>query len=191
MSGFDHVKFAPWFNSQQSIYGFSAPPRIVFNPGLADRKVFDEDNMIFDAAGNELSGCKTIGELKDRVEVLALRSDQVGRKLSLAKPGEPHRLTATITIPGELFVDTSDGRVRLKDAFIDGQAARLDKKLDVQFKLLTKLGEAAPVSGCAIAEIVTGDLVAIVLGQANRSVDSFQISLSARNREKIRLLKLK
>jgi hypothetical protein len=91
----------------------------------------------------------------------------------------------------EVFVHVADARINIPSAVVTGFAVRQDQVLPVSFKVLSKIGETTPHAGCIIAELSEGTLIAVGVGQVDRSIKVFPVPLSERNKEKIRKLKLK
>ncbi len=195
MIGFDHIKFVPWATAQQNIYTFASAPQVIFNPSdpIPDeiKRQLNEDSQLCDSRGNPHPAYKTIRDLTDAMEIIALNQEDIHSFIKSLASGQPEYISVNIEFAEELFLKTDDQNVLLKTALMIGPAMRVDAPLSLNFRVLVRQGEKIPIAGCAITELSNGTLVAIGLGQVNRSVKFAPVPLSIRNQNKIRELKLK
>ena len=76
-------------------------------------------------------------------------------------------------------------------ALVEGKVVWIEHNLSPEFKILVKDGELKPYVGCAIVEMLGGNLGGITVSQVDRNVNFINIPVSERNKEKIRKLQLK
>jgi len=88
-------------------------------------------------------------------------------------------------------VDLKDSKLNLKQALLKGKVKWNEHRISPEFKVLVKEGESRPYVGCAIAELSKGNLVGFTVSKMDRALKLINIPLNDRNREKIKLLKLK
>ena len=74
---------------------------------------------------------------------------------------------------------------------VQGKVKWNERRISPEFKILIKEGELKPYVGCAIAELSQGNLIGFTVSQIDRVLKLINIPLSDRNREKIKLIKLK
>jgi len=194
MVGFDHIKFAPSATVQQNLYSFASAPQVIFNPTdpMPDEiKIqINENSQLCDHNGNPNPEFKTIRHLTDAMEIMALNQEDIHSFVQSLPSGQPENISMDIELPEGVFLKADNQNVLLKTALMIGPAIRVDAPLSLTFRVLVKQGETTPVAGCAITELSNGTLVAIGLGQIDRSVKFAPIPLSIRNQNKIRDLKL-
>jgi hypothetical protein len=195
MVGFEHVKFAPWMTAQQNIFSFAAAPHVIFNPKdpipEEIRNQLNEDSRLCDSRGNPHTVFKTIRDLTDAMEIMALNQDDIHRFVQSLPSGQPQNINVNVELPEGIFLKTDDQNLLLKTALMIGPAIRVDAPLSLNFRILVREGEETPVAGCAITELANGTLLAVGLGQVDRSVKFAPVPLSIRNQNKIQELKLK
>jgi hypothetical protein len=195
MVGFDHIKFVPWATAQQNIYTFALAPQVIFNPTdpIPDeiKRRLNEDSQLCDSTGSPHVAYKTIRDLTDAMEIVALNQEDIHSFIQSLASGQPEYISVNVELPEEIFLKTDDQNILLKTALMIGPAMRVDAPLSLNFRVLVRQGEKIPIAGCAITELSNGTLVAIGLGQIDRSVKFVPVPLSIRNRNRIRELKLK
>lgn len=194
MTGFDHVKFPPWVTVQQSIYSFAAAPHVIFNPfepiPNEIKNQLNEDTPLCEISGDPHNLFKTIQDLTDAIEVIALNQEDIHTFVQSLPSGQPEYINVNVKLPEGVFLKIDGQNLLLKTALMIGPAIRVDSPLPLNFRVMVKQGEETPIAGCAITELSNGTLIAIGLGQ-DRSVKFAPVPLSIRNQNKIRELKLK
>jgi hypothetical protein len=195
MEGFEHVCLPPEFFMKERSLIWVDEPHIEFNPNedIPDelRKQFTNRSRISNADGEPDGTCKTVHDLGQMVSqnVLNAITDQEAVK-SMA-PGSEMNVKYLSHRIGNFCVELEGSKLALHTALIQGNVKWTERSMPPEFKVLTKEGELVPHVGCAIAEFSDGSLRGITVSQVDRPVKFINIPLSERNREKIRLLRLK
>ena len=117
--------------------------------------------------------------LKDREDINSLA------------PREEKQVKCLLTGIDGIYVELKDSRLDLKQALLQGKVKWNEQTIFPEFKVLVKEGESKPYVGCAIAELSHGNLVGFTVSQVDRAMKLINIPLNDRNREKIKLIRLK
>ena len=195
MEGFEHIKFPPDFFIKEIALIWADRPLLAYNPSenIPDeiRKQITKNSHIDGVKGCDGDSYKTIQQLSGKLisRALAVLKDREDIK-SLA-PGAEKQVKCLLKGIDGIYVDLKDSKLYLKQALLQGKVKWNERSISPEFKILIKEGELKPYVGCAIAELYQGNLVGFTVSQVDRAMKLINIPLNDRNREKIKLLKLK
>ncbi len=115
MVGFDHIKFVPWATAQQNIYTFASAPQVIFNPTdpIPDeiKRQLNEDSQLCDSRGNPHPAYKTILDLTDAMEIIALNQEDIHSLIQSLASGEPEYISVNVELAEEIFLRTDDQNI--------------------------------------------------------------------------------
>jgi len=195
MEGFEHIKFPPDFFIKERTLIWADRPLLKYNPSenIPDeiRKQITKNSHIDGVKGCDGDSCKTIQHLSDKLTSRALSVLIDREDIKSLAPGVEKPVKCLLKGIDGIYVDLKDSKLYLKQALLQGKVKWNERNISPEFKILIKEGESKPYVGCAIAELSQGNLVGFTVSQVDRSLKLINIPLSDRNREKIKLLKLK
>lgn len=191
MKGFDHIKFVPSLRACQSIFTFSSPIEILFNPPRsATDCIQPSDDCRISVSAQENGEC-SVGDFKENLERLVLgwlHEDDIINKLS---PGTGYPVSVKVGWKEPVYLTVDEERIVIHDVLVVGSLLKIESDLNPFFKILVTSGQENPYAGCLITEVLGGALLVLAIGKAERSFKWFPVTVSARNREKIQMLQLK
>ena len=195
MEGFEHIRIPPGFFIQHRTLNWVDGPHIAFNPNehVPDqiRNKLTKQSRILKTDGECDNTCKTVQDLNRRMSQALLRTIMDREPIKSMSQDTKMNVKYLSRKIGDFYLDIKGEKLHLKEALIQGNVKWDEKTLWPDFKVLIKEGELSPYVGCAIAELSDGNLIGFTVSHADRSLKLINIPLSDRNREKIRLLRLR
>src|SRR5258708_36619201 len=89
------------------------------------RNQLSGDSTVVDSEGNQFPGFKTVRDLIDSLEVLALNEENVHKYVESLVSGHQETISINVRLPDEIYVKLGNDTIRLKDAFLVGSAMRV------------------------------------------------------------------
>ena len=191
IEGFGHAQFAPNFVFEQRVLSWASSPSVTFQLENSNQNVeINKDSPICNVAGKEIN-LKTIQQLGDRLCLLAIQQLVNNKEIKKASPGVENSARVLFNDLNNICIDLKGSQKQLKQALVKGMVVWKEHSLPLELKILVKDGELKPYVGCAIAELLQGNLVGFTVSQVNRNLNLINIPVSARNIKKIQTLQLK
>jgi Restriction endonuclease len=193
VEGLEHVQFAPNFVIQQQVLSWASPPSITFHLETLDTNQaieINKDTPLCNVAGDELD-LKTIQHLSDRLSLSAVNQLVNNEEIKAASPEVEKEVRVLFDDLGNICADIDGSKIRLKQALVEGLVIWKEHNLSPEFKVLVSDGELKPYVGCAITEMLQGNLAGLTVSQVDRNINFINIPVSDRNRKKIQQLRLK
>ncbi|MBA7680122.1 hypothetical protein ES703_88430 [subsurface metagenome] len=195
MEGFEHISFPPDFFMKEMTLIWADRPLLTYNPSenIPDeiKNQITKNPSVGGVTGGEDNSHITIQQLSDKLNLSALTVLKDREDLKSLAPGAEKQVKCLLERIDGIYVDLKDSKLYLKQALLQGKVKWNERSISPEFKILIKEGELKPYVGCAIAELSQGNLVGFTVSQVDRSLKLINIPLSVRNREKIKLIKLK
>lgn len=195
MEGFEHISFPPDFFMKEMTLIWADRPLLTYNPSenIPDeiKNQITKNPSVGGVTGGEDNSHITIQQLSDKLNLSALTVLKDREDLKSLAPGAEKQVKCLLKRIDGIYVDLKDSKLYLKQALLQGKVKWNERSISPEFKILIKEGELKPYVGCAIAELSQGNLVGITTSQMDRNIKFINIPLSERNREKIKLIKLK
>ena len=195
MEGFGHISFPPDFFIMERTLIWADRPLLTYNPSenIPDeiRNQITKNPSVGGVTGGEDNSNITIQQLSEKLNLNALTVLKDREDIKLLALGAEKKVKCLIKGIDGIYVKLKDSKLYLKQALLQGKVKWNERSISPEFKILVKEGELKPYVGCAIAELSQGNLVGITASQMDRNIKFINIPLSERNREKIRLIKLK
>ena len=195
MEGFEHISFPPDFFIMERTLIWADRPLLTYNPSenIPDeiRNQITKNPSVGGVTGGEDNSHITIQQLSDKLNLNALTVLKDREDIKLLALGAEKQVKCLLKGIDGIYVNLKDSKLYLKQALLQGKVKWNERSISPEFKILIKEGELKPHVGCAIAELSQGNLVGITASQMDRNIKLINIPLSERNREKIKLIKLK
>ncbi|MFH1417172.1 MAG: restriction endonuclease [Planctomycetota bacterium] len=195
MEGFEHIRFPPGFCIKEMILIWAGRPLLTYNPSenIPDetRDQITKNTSVSGVAGSEDNSHITIQQLSDRLNLNALTVLKDREDIKSLAPGAEKQVKCLLKGIDGIYVNLKDSKLYLKQALLQGKVKWNERSISPEFKILIKEGELKPYVGCAIAELSQGNLIGFTVSQVDRALKLINIPLSERNREKIKLIKLR
>jgi len=195
MEGFEHVSFSPDYFIKEMTLIWVDRPLLRYNPSenIPDeiRNQITKNPSVGGVTGGEDNSHITIQQLSDKLSLSALTALKDRQDIKSLAHGVEKQVKCLLKGIDGIYVDLKDSKFYLKQALLQGKVKWNARKISPEFKILIKEGELKPYVGCAIAELSQGNLIGFTASQVDRVLKLINIPLSDRNREKIKLIKLK
>jgi hypothetical protein len=89
------------------------------------------------------------------------------------------------TISDAPYVKAPSGIIVLEKALFTGQVKWVETKMPTYYKVLKKVGEEKPYSGCMVAELGTWGLIGISVSKNDHNFRIIHVPISDRNKNRI------
>lgn len=195
MEGFEHISFPPDFSIKEKFLTWIGRPLLTYNPGenIPDKikNQITKNTSVGGVTGSEDNGYITIQQLSDKLNLNALTVLKSREDIKSLALGAEKQVKCFLKGIDGIYVDLKDSKLYLKQALLQGKVKWDERSISPEFKVLIKEGELEPYVGCAIAELPQGNLIGFTVSQIDRALKLINIPVSERNREKIKLIKLR
>ena len=195
MEGFEHISFPPDFFIKEMTLIWADRPLLTYNPSenIPDeiRNQITKNTSVGGVTDGEDNSHITIQQLSDKLNLSALTVLKDREDIKSLALGAEKKVKCLLKGIDGFYVDLKDSKLYLKQALLQGKVKWNERSISPEFKILIKEGELKPYVGCAIAELSQGNLVGITASKMDRNIKLINIPVSERNREKIKLIKLK
>lgn len=147
--------------------------------------------LIYDPLGNNVAGCKTVGELKKQALAIALLSLSKSPDTKEVPAGKTWSGTADLEMIPGTYIQLPVTKFYFRCIKVEGEVEWVERHPDFEFKILVRDGENQPLAGCAIGEAGGGHLMGLSFSQSDTAIRFLNIPITERNRKKIQNIKLK
>ena len=194
VEGFEHIQFSSDFTLEQHVLSWIAPPSIEFNPyqPLSEEIIREikADSRILNH-GEEGASVETAGQLYERLCASALQQLVNSDEVKATPPGSEINVNVIFNELGNAYLISGSSRIQVRQAVIAGTVTWVKHELKPEFKVIVRDGELKPYVGCAVAEMLQGNLIGFTVSRADRTLKLINVPLSDRNRKKVYKQRLK
>jgi len=194
--GFDHFGGYLFKYMHERSLELISGPFIEFNPGdkisKNDIEKLKNDPEIFSDAGGKGAEFTNLSHLIENIMTVTKKKvEDLYPQPFMIDENETKPFSITIDILDKPYFIATSGKLVLRQARVSGIVKWIEKKQELQFKILKKLDDVKPFAGCAITEISNGNLIGITVSNTKRNIELINIPISDRNKRKILKYRLK
>lgn len=147
--------------------------------------------IVLDSGGSPIPGCPNLAQLKQNMLLSALNELKSKEDVTALPDGTPHALTYVLVLADSPRLEWPGQYFTILHAIVQGSVAWRTSIHPPLFMVLLRDHEKVPLVACAVAELASGALVGLVLSPTDPRAHVIHVSISDRNRRKIRKQRLR